>query len=218
MSGKSKRSRKKAHAKKTVQKKSTASSSYHKKQSSLQKENLSQKSTLGSSYNTKRDSLQRENLSQKSALDSSYHTKRGSLQKKIVSKKMRAKSILRLQIAQGTLQLFLTISFYLAVIATVSKLGNNAYLFAYSIFGNAGQNSTENTSIEFVIDENEDLLSISKELERLEIVDNAYSFYIRGKLSTSDQKVIYPGTYAFCKSTDYGEIIDIITHTNTVSE
>ena len=131
---------------------------------------------------------------------------------------MRAKSILRLQIAQGTLQLFLTISFYLAVIATVSKLGNNAYLFAYSIFGNAGQNSTENTSIEFVIDENEDLLSISKELERLEIVDNAYSFYIRGKLSTSDQKVIYPGTYAFCKSTDYGEIIDIITHTNTVLE
>lgn len=218
MSGKSKRSRKKAHAKKTVQKKSTASSSYHKKQSSLQKENLSQKSTLGSSYNTKRDSLQKENLSQKSALDSSYHTKRGSLQKKIVSKKMRAKSILRLQIAQGTLQLFLTISFYLAVIATVSKLGNNAYLFAYSIFGNAGQNSTENTSIEFVIDENEDLLSISKELERLEIIDNAYSFYIRGKLSTSDQKVIYPGTYAFCKSTDYGEIIDIITHTNTVSE
>ena len=131
---------------------------------------------------------------------------------------MRAKSILRLQIAQGTLQLFLTISFYLAVIATVSKLGNNAYLFAYSIFGNAGQNSTENTSIEFVIDENEDLLSISKELERLEIIDNAYSFYIRGKLSTSDQKVIYPGTYAFCKSTDYGEIIDIITHTNTFSE
>ena len=196
MSGKSKRSRKKAHAKKTVQKKSTASSSYHKKQSSLQKENLSQKSTLGSSNNTKRDSLQ----------------------KKIVSKKMRAKSILRLQIAQGTLQLFLTILFYLAVIATVSKLGNNAYLFAYSIFGNAGQNSTENTSIEFVIDENEDLLSISKELERLEIIDNAYSFYIRGKLSTSDQKVIYPGTYAFCKSTDYGEIIDIITHTNTVSE
>ena len=218
MSGKSKRSRKKAHAKKTVQKKSTASSSYQKKQSSLQKGNLSQKSTLVSSYNTKRDSLQRENLSQKSTLGSSNNTKRDSLQKKIVSKKMRAKSILRLQIAQGTLQLFLTILFYLAVIATVSKLGNNAYLFAYSILGNAGQNSTENTSIEFVIDENEDLLSISKELERLEIVDNAYSFYIRGKLSTSDQKVIYPGTYAFCKSTDYGEIIDIITHTNTVSE
>ena len=198
MSGKSKRSRKKAHAKKTVQKKSTASSSYQKKQSSLQKgnlsqkstlvssyntkrdslqrENLSHKSTLGSSYNTKRDSLQRENLSQNSTLGSSNNTKRDSLQKKILSKKMRAKSILRLQIAQGTLQLFLTILFYLAVIATVSKLGNNAYLFAYSIFGNAGQNSTENTSIEFVIDENEDLLSISKELERLEIVDNAYSF------------------------------------------
>lgn len=111
---------------------------------------------------------------------------------------------------RGILVLLLNLIFYAVVIFGALEVCKISYSFANEVFGDVmaepppGQNRT------FVIAEADDSMSIAKNLERDGIVHNAYSFYIRLRLSLSDKSVVMAGTYELNTSMTYKEILEKI--------
>ena len=59
-------------------------------------------------------------------------------------------------------------------------------------------------------------LDIAKKLEKKKIIENSQSFYIRGTLSTNEDRKIIPGTYKLSSTNNYDEILDILTNNDTI--
>ena len=112
-------------------------------------------------------------------------------------------------IIRGLLVLLLNLIFYVIIILGAVEVCKITYSFANEVFGDVmaeppGENRT------FEIAEADDALTIAKNLERDGIVSNAYSFYIRLRLSSSDKTVIMAGSYELNTSMTYKEILEKI--------
>lgn len=121
---------------------------------------------------------------------------------------------LKIQVAQVSVHILLTVIFYIIVVIVVCKLGNAAYDFAYPIFGDSTVTDTRGKDVKVSITEGESLTSIIQDLESKHIIENGDSFLIRCKLSLTKYKTIVPGTYTLNTSQSYGEILDILTGTD----
>lgn len=121
---------------------------------------------------------------------------------------------LKIQIAQISVHILLTVIFYIIVVIVVCKLGNAAYDFAYPIFGDSTVTDTKGKEVKVSITEGESLTSIIQDLESKHVIENGDSFRIRCKLSLTKYKTIVPGTYTLTTCQSYEEILDILTGTN----
>lgn len=115
-----------------------------------------------------------------------------------------------LLVIRGILIMVLNLIFYALVIFAAVQICKFSYSFANEVFGDVMAEAPPGKNQEFVIQENEDALTISKNLERQGIVTNAYSFYIRLKLSLSDTNIVAAGSYDLNTSMTYKEILEII--------
>lgn len=115
-----------------------------------------------------------------------------------------------------TIQAALCILFYFAIYAIVTDYAGEAYDFAYQIFGDVCVDPSSNKKVKVTIPENASLKEIASLLADKELIKNEYSFYIRGKISTNDKRVIVPGTYVLYASDNYEDILNVLTQSDNV--
>lgn len=115
-----------------------------------------------------------------------------------------------------TIQAALCILFYFAIYAIVTDYAGEAYDFAYQIFGDVCVEPSSDKKVKVTIPENASLKEIASLLADKELIKNEYSFYIRGKLSTNDKRVIVPGTYVLYASDNYEDILNVLTQSDNV--
>lgn len=121
-------------------------------------------------------------------------------------------------VIRGFLILLLNLIFYAVVIFGTVWLCKTTYSFANEIFGEVMAEAPPGTDKTFVIEESQDSLTIAKNLEKEGLVSNAYSFYIRLKLSLSDTTIVASGNYTLNTSMTYKEILDVIVKRVSVDE
>lgn len=113
-------------------------------------------------------------------------------------------------IVRGILIFVLNLIFYVVIVLGAVEACKLTYSFANEVFGNVISEPPPGTEKTFVIHEADDLLTVSKNLESEGIVSNAYSFYIRLKLSMSEKSIVKAGNYSLNTSMTYQEILDVI--------
>lgn len=113
-------------------------------------------------------------------------------------------------IIRGILIFLLNLIFYVIVVFAAVEVCKVTYSFANEIFGEVMAEVPPGRDKTFVIEEAQDSLTIAKNLEREGIVPNAYSFYIRLKLSLSEKNIVAAGSYNLNTSMTYKEILDEI--------
>ena len=112
-----------------------------------------------------------------------------------------------LLVIRGILILVLNMIFYVVVVFATVEVCKFTYSFANEVFGEVMAEAPPGQDKVFVIQKAEDSLTIAKNLEREGIVPNAYSFYIRLKLSLSDTNIVAAGSYNLNTSMTYKEIL-----------
>ncbi len=112
-----------------------------------------------------------------------------------------------LLVIRGILILVLNMIFYVVIVFATVEICKFTYSFANEVFGEVMAEAPPGEDKVFVIQKAEDSLTISKNLEREGIVPNAYSFYIRLKLSLSDTNIVAAGSYNLNTSMTYKEIL-----------
>lgn len=113
-------------------------------------------------------------------------------------------------VIRGILILILNLIFYVIIILGTVQVCKITYSFAGEVFGDVMADPPPGVDKTFVIAEADDSLTIAKNLEREGIVSNAYSFYIRLRLSQSKKNVIVAGSYQLNTSMTYKEILEKI--------
>lgn len=113
-------------------------------------------------------------------------------------------------IIRGILIFVLNLIFYVIIILATIQVCKLTYSFAGEVFGDVMAEAPPGVDKTFVIAEADDSLTIAKNLEREGIVSNAYSFYIRLRLSQSKKNIIVAGSYQLNTSMTYKEILDKI--------
>lgn len=113
-------------------------------------------------------------------------------------------------IVRGFLVFLLNLIFYAIVILASVQICKMAYSFANEVFGDVMADPPPGVERTFVIEEADEPMKIAKNLEKEGIVSNAYSFYIRLRLSQSEKNIIAAGTYQLNTSMTYKEILDEI--------
>ncbi len=112
-----------------------------------------------------------------------------------------------LLVIRGILILVLNMIFYVVIVFATVEVCKFTYSFANEVFGEVMAEAPPGQDKVFVIQKAEDSLTIAKNLEREGIVPNAYSFYIRLKLSLSDTNIVAAGSYNLNTSMTYKEIL-----------
>lgn len=112
-----------------------------------------------------------------------------------------------LLVIRGIRILVLNMIFYVVIVFATVEICKFTYSFANEVFGEVMAEAPPGEDKVFVIQKAEDSLTISKNLEREGIVPNAYSFYIRLKLSLSDTNIVAAGSYNLNTSMTYKEIL-----------
>ncbi len=115
-----------------------------------------------------------------------------------------------LLVIRGILILVLNMIFYVVIVFATVEVCKFTYSFANEVFGEVMAEAPPGQDKVFVIQTAEDSLTIAKNLEREGIVSNAYSFYIRLKLSLSDTNIVAAGSYNLNTSMTYKEILEEI--------
>lgn len=118
--------------------------------------------------------------------------------------------------AKLILQVALCILFYFAVYAIVIDYAGEAYDFSYQIFGDVSMDPSSDEKVKITIPEGSSLREVASLLAEKELIKNEYSFYIRGKLSTNEKRVILPGTYILHVSDNYEDILNILTKSDNL--
>lgn len=113
-------------------------------------------------------------------------------------------------IIRGILVFILNLIFYAIVILGTVEVCRISYSFANEVFGDVMAESPPGRDCTFVIKEADDSMTIAKNLANEGIVPNAYSFYIRLRLSQNDKTVIEAGSYELNTSMTYQEILEKI--------
>ena len=85
-----------------------------------------------------------------------------------------------------------------------------SYGFAQEVFGDGVAEPPPGRNQTFVVAEADDAMTIARNLEKEGIVPNAYSFYIRLRLSQSSKSIIVAGSYELNTSMTYKEILEKI--------
>lgn len=101
--------------------------------------------------------------------------------------------------------------FYFIVYIVITEYAGEAYDFSYQIFGNVSMEDSSDDKVKVTIPEGAALDEVASLLAEKELIKNEYSFYIREKLSTSEKRMILPGTYILHPSDSYEEILNILT-------
>ncbi len=112
-----------------------------------------------------------------------------------------------LLVIRGILILVLNMIFYVVIVFATVEICKFTYSFTNEVFGEVMAEAPPGEDKVFVIQKAEDSLTIAKNLEREGIVPNAYSFYIRLKLSLSDTNIVAAGSYNLNTSMTYKEIL-----------
>lgn len=113
-------------------------------------------------------------------------------------------------IIRGFLILLLNAIFYVVVVFGTIEVCKISYSFANEVFGDVMAEPPPGVNKTFVIEEADNSMTIAKKLEQAGIVHNAYSFYIRLRLSQSDKSIIVAGSYELNTSMTYKEILEKI--------
>lgn len=105
----------------------------------------------------------------------------------------------------------------LVIVFIVIKAFSYTFNFAYSVFGDvcADPVSREYKVIEIPADST--ILEIGDALEKNEIIEDKYVFYVKVKVKGYGDK-IKTGKYGLSASMSYGEILDIICDIDTEEE
>lgn len=115
-----------------------------------------------------------------------------------------------LSVLRGILVVFFNLILYSLILFAIVWVCKNSYHFAYEVFGDVTVAEEPGTDVVVTIDKDQEALSVSKSLEVDGLVVNAYSFYLRVRLSMADGKVLKPGEYTLNTSMTYDEILDKI--------
>ena len=113
-------------------------------------------------------------------------------------------------IIRGFLILLLNAIFYVVIIFGTVEICKISYSFANEVFGDVVADPPPGQDRTFLIEEADDSLTIAKNLEQTGIVPNAYSFYIRLRLTQNEKNIIVAGSYELNTSMTYEEILERI--------
>ncbi len=109
---------------------------------------------------------------------------------------------------RGFLILLLNAIFYVIIVLGAAEVCQLSYSFANEVFGDVVAEPPPGKNRTFVVAEADDAMTIAKNLEKEGIVPNAYSFYIRLRLSQSSKSIILAGSYELNTSMTYKEILE----------
>lgn len=124
-----------------------------------------------------------------------------------------------LNVVKVFMGIFLSAIFYMLVVIAIVKSARYSYDFMYQIFGNVTVQEAPGTDIEFVVNEDESVMSIASRLEYSKLIVNKYSFYIRAKLDESGNgNYIRSGNYELNTSMSYREILLAISDNSSSDE
>ncbi len=111
---------------------------------------------------------------------------------------------------RGFLILLLNAIFYVVIVLGAVEVCQLSYSFANEVFGDVVAEPPPGRNQTFVVAEADDAMTIARNLEKEGIVPNAYSFYIRLRLSQSSKNIIVAGSYELNTSMTYKEILEKI--------
>ncbi len=109
---------------------------------------------------------------------------------------------------RGFLILLLNAIFYVIIVLGAAEVCQLSYSFANEVFGDVVAEPPPGKNRTCVVAEADDAMTIAKNLEKEGIVPNAYSFYIRLRLSQSSKSIILAGSYELNTSMTYKEILE----------
>ena len=111
---------------------------------------------------------------------------------------------------RAILLIIVNITVYALILIAAVKFCRFAYSFSYQVFGEVVSEKPPGNTVTFEVKKGEDVMTLSKRLEERKLVVNAYSFYIRAKLTLDDKHVLEPGKYVLSTSMTYDEIMEQI--------
>ena len=120
-----------------------------------------------------------------------------------MAEKSERRGTTALFLIRGILIFVLNLVLYSIVLFVAVNACRGTYSFANEVFGDVIAEAPPGHDKSFVVAESDDLFTVSKNLESEGLVANAYSFYIRLKLSMGK-------TYTLNTSMTYDEILDEI--------
>ena len=124
-----------------------------------------------------------------------------------------------LNVVKVFMGIFLSAIFYMLVVIAIVKSARYSSDFMYQIFGNVTVQEAPGTDIEFVVNEDESVMSIASRLEYSKLIVNKYSFYIKTKLDESGNgNYIRSGNYELNTSMSYREILLAISDNSSSDE
>ena len=179
------------------------------KNTSISKQGTNQNYRYRNSKNTTRTSRNPSNHLNSSSI---AHKK----SKTVRSSNKEKNNQFTIMVTSWILRVSLCILFYFGATVIVKDLSASAYNFSYQIFGNVSMDKANGKEIKFKVSEKDSLKDIAKKLEKKKIIENSQSFYIRGTLSTNEDRKIIPGTYKLSSTNNYDEILDILTNNDTI--
>ena len=127
-----------------------------------------------------------------------------------MAEKSEPKGTTALFLIRGILIFVLNLVLYSIVLFAAVHACSATYSFANEVFGDVIAEAPPGQEKSFVVAESDDLFTISKNLEEQGLVANAYSFYIRLKLSMGEKSIVQSKTSQLNTSMTYNEILDEI--------
>ena len=127
-----------------------------------------------------------------------------------MAEKSERRGTTALFLIRGILIFVLNFVLYSIVLFVAVNACRGTYSFANEVFGDVIAEAPPGHDKSFVVAESDDLFTVSKNLESEGLVANAYSFYIRLKLSMGKKSIVQAKTYTLNTSMTYDEILDEI--------
>ena len=127
-----------------------------------------------------------------------------------MAEKSERRGTTALFLIRGILIFVLNLVLYSIVLFVAVNACRGTYSFTNEVFGDVIAEAPPGHDKSFVVAESDDLFTVSKNLESEGLVANAYSFYIRLKLSMGKKSIVQAKTYTLNTSMTYDEVLDEI--------
>ena len=116
----------------------------------------------------------------------------------------------------GFLETVIHVCVYVLVFFLFIRVATLGYDFSYQVFGDPVMSKYDTETVEFTVQEGQNLSDIASALEHAKLIKYKAAFEIRAKLEKLDDK-LSPGTYELSKSMTADQMLVVLTTTSAAN-
>lgn len=114
------------------------------------------------------------------------------------------------KVGLGFLETVIHVCVYVLVFFLFIRVATLGYDFSYHVFGDPVMSKYDTDTVEFTVQDGQNLDDIASALEHAKLIKYKYAFEIRAKLEKLDGK-LSPGTYQLSKSMTADQMLVVLT-------